>query len=411
MAKINPFRAVRPSKTNLGNFSSKSYKTYSKNELKKELKENPASFLSIINIKKDPSFASEKSKRYALVKKRFEAFKASDVLIKDTAPSYYIYETVQANGHLFCGVIATASAKDYDSHVIKKHEATISKRENTFKIYLENVRFNAAPVLLTYADDLTLETGIQNAKKKASEFNSWATENETHKLWCVDDPEDVIFIQKAFQNIPSLYIADGHHRSASSALLARELKSEKHPTTEASYNHFLSYLVPESQLKIYDYNRVIKDLNGLSTDAFLEKISVDFKLENKGSKPYKSSKRHDISMYLEGTFYSLSLRVTKQNSDSAIQQLDTHILQTHLLEPILGVTNVRTNLRIGYIYGADSLEQIKATVDRGDHAVGFGLFPIEAKELMAIADSDAVMPPKSTYIYPKLRSGITIYEF
>jgi len=156
---------------------------------------------------------------------------------------------------------------------------------------------------------------------------------------------------------------------------------------------------------------VIKDLNGLSTDAFLEKISVDFKLENKGSKPYKSSKRHDISMYLEGTFYSLSLRTTKQNNQSAIDQLDTHILQTHLLEPILGITNVRTNLRIGYVYDSDSMEQIKTTVDRGDHAVGFGLFPIEAKELMAIADSDAVMPPKSTYIYPKLRSGITIYEF
>ena len=411
MAKINPFKGVRPSKTNVQNFSSKSFKTYSKNELEEELKKHPTSFLSIINIKKNPSLEIEKPKRYELVKEKFEAFKASDVLIKDTAPSYYIYETVQANGHLFCGVIATASAEDYDNHVIKKHEATISKRENTFKTYLETVRFNAAPVLLTYADDLTLETGIQNTKKKASEFNSWATENETHKLWCVDDPEDVIFIQKAFQNIPSLYIADGHHRSASSALLARELKLEEHPTTEASYNHFLSYLIPESQLKIYDYNRVIKDLNGLSTDAFLEKISVDFKLENKGSKPYKSSKRHDISMYLEGTFYSLSLRTTKQNNQSAIDQLDTHILQTHLLEPILGITNVRTNLRIGYVYGSDSMEQIKTTVDRGDHAVGFGLFPIEAKELMAIADSDAVMPPKSTYIYPKLRSGITIYEF
>jgi len=156
---------------------------------------------------------------------------------------------------------------------------------------------------------------------------------------------------------------------------------------------------------------VIKDLNGLSTEAFLEKISVDFEVEYKGTTPYKSSKRHDISMYLEGAFYSLSLRATKQNNSSAIEQLDTYILQTHMLEPILGITNVRTNLRIGYIYGSDSMEQIKTTVDRGAHAVGFGLFPIEAKELMDIADSDAVMPPKSTYIYPKLRSGITIYEF
>jgi len=411
MAKINPFKGVRPSKTNVQNFSSKSFKTYSKNELEEELKKHPTSFLSIINIKKNPSLEIEKPKRYELVKEKFEAFKASNILITDTAPSYYIYETTQANGHLFCGVIATAHVEDYDTHVIKKHEATISKRENTFKNYLETVRFNAAPVLLTYPDDLTLETCIETAKLNASEFNSWATENETHKLWCADNQEDVRRIQKAFQNIPSLYIADGHHRSASSALLARELKLKEKTTADPSYNHFLTYLIPESQLKIYDYNRVIKDLNGLSTEVFLEKISIDFELEYKGSKPYNSSKRHDISMYLDGTFYSLSLRTTKQNNQSAINQLDTHILQTHLLEPILGITNVRTNLRIGYIYGSDSMEQIKTTVDRGAHAVGFGLFPIEAKELMAIADSEAVMPPKSTYIYPKLRSGITIYEF
>jgi len=411
MAKITPFKAVRPSKKNVQNFSSRSYKTYSENELKKELKENPSSFLSIINIKKDSAFGSEKSKRYELVKERFEAFKDSNVLIKDPAPSYYIYETVQANGHQFCGLIATASVEDYDSNAIKKHEATISKREHTFKNYLKTVRFNAAPVLLTYPNDLNLATKIKNAKLNASELNSWSTENETHKLWCVNNSEDVHLIQKAFETIPSLYIADGHHRSASSALLARELNSENTATSIASHNHFLSYLIPEGQLKIYDYNRVIKDLNGLSTKTFLEKISTDFNLEKKGSKPYKSSNRHDISMYLEGTFYSLSLRATKQNSLFTIHQLDTHILQTHLLEPILGITNVRTNPRIGYIYGADSMEQIKATVDRGDHAVGFGLYPIETKELMAIADSNEVMPPKSTYIYPKLRSGITIYEF
>jgi uncharacterized protein (DUF1015 family) len=411
MAKINPFQAVRPTKKNVQNFSSRSYKTYSKDELKKELKENPTSFLSIINIKKNPSFSPEKSKRYELVKKRFEAFKTSNILIKDPLPSYYIYETIQANGHLFCGVIATASVEDYENQIIKKHEATISKRENTFKNYLKKVRFNAAPVLLTYSNNLTLETGIQNAKKKASEFHSWTSENEIHKLWCINDPETVNFIQKGFLNIPTLYIADGHHRSASSVLLARELNQREHTTSDAYCNHFLTYLIPESQLKIYDYNRVITDLNGLSCSAFLEKIRVDFEIENKGSTPYKSSKRHDISMYLEGAFYSLSLRTTKQKNQPVINQLDTHILQTHLLEPILGIKNVRTNSRIGYIYGADSMEQIKATVDSGAHAVGFGLFPIETRELMDIADSGAVMPPKSTYIYPKLRSGITIYEF
>ena len=411
MAKIYPFKAVRPSKETLQNFSSRSYKTYSKNELKEELEKNPNSFLSIINIKKDASFAIEKSKRYEMVRKKYDEFKASKILNTDALASFYIYETLQENGHLFCGVMATASVEDYKTDVIKKHEATISKRVNTFKNYLKTVRFNAAPVLLTYPDDVALESGIKKAKLNAIEVNSWTSNNETHKLWCVENLEDIHFIQGAFHNIPSLYIADGHHRSASSTLLAQELKAMQKAETNAPYNRFLTYLIPESQLKIYDYNRVIKGLNGLSTATFLEKIGVNFNVENKGENPYRSLRKNDISMYLEGVFYSLSLREINQHSAAAIDQLDTHILQTYILEPILGVTNVRTNNRIGYIHGVDSLEQIKMAVDRGEYQLGFGLFPIQTKALFAIADSDAVMPPKSTYIYPKLRSGITIYEF
>jgi len=410
MAKIYPFRAVRPSKENLHNFSSKSYSTYSKTELKNELDKNPASFLSIINIKKDPVFNVEKSKRYELVRKKYEEYIASKILIKDPSSAFYIYEIIRENGLQFCGVIATASVEDYDTNVIKKHEATISKRENNFKNYLKTVRFNAAPVLLTYPDISVLETSIRRGQLNSTTINSWSTENETHKLWSVENLEDILSIQNEFQKIPSLYIADGHHRSASSALLAREKKSAPKTPIKESYNRFLTYLIPESQLKIHDYNRIIKDLNGLSTTTFLEKISRVFELENKGKKPYKSSKKHDISMYVDGSFYSLSLRASYKKNTVVINQLDTYILQSLVLEPILGITNIRTNKRIEYIHGSNSLEQIKAAVDSGAFAVGFGLFPIQTKELMAIADSDAVMPPKSTFIYPKLRSGNTIYE-
>ncbi|MDC1472366.1 DUF1015 domain-containing protein [Flavobacteriaceae bacterium] len=410
MAKIYPFEAVRPSKEALENFSSKSYKSYTEKELRDSLKKNPDTFLSIITIKKDTSLAVDKSRRYEMVRQKYDQFIDSKILIKDSIAAFYIYETTQENGDQFSGIMATASVEDYNTNIIKKHEATIAKREHTFKTYLNTVRFNAAPVLLTYSDNLSLETDIQNAKKKAADFSSWTTGNETHKLWRVNDPEAVHCIQKGFQNIPSLYIADGHHRSASSALLAREKKGTLKTPENNSFNRFLTYLIPESQLKIYDYNRVIKDLNGLSTADFLEKISVIFEVKNKGKNPYKSLKANAISMYIDGLFYSLSLRKTKQDNSSAINKLDTYILQTQLLEPILNITNVRTNKRIAYIHGANSLEQIKATVDRGDYAVGFGLFPIDTKTLMAIADSDAVMPPKSTYIYPKLRSGITIYE-
>ena len=410
MAKIYPFEAVRPSKEALENFSSKSYKSYTEKELRDSLKKNPDTFLSIITIKKDTSLIVDKSRRYEMVRQKYDQFIDSKILIKDSIAAFYIYETTQENGDQSSGIMATASVEDYNTNIIKKHEATIAKREHTFKTYLNTVRFNAAPVLLTYSDNLSLETDIQNAKKKAADFSSWTTGNETHKLWRVNDPEAVHCIQNSFQNIPSLYIADGHHRSASSALLAREKKGTLKTPENNSFNRFLTYLIPESQLKIYDYNRVIKDLNGLSTAEFLEKISVVFEVKNKGKNPYKSLKANAISMYIDGLFYSLSLRKSKQDNSSAINKLDTYILQTQLLEPILNITNVRTNKRIAYIHGANSLEQIKATVDRGDDAVGFGLFPIDTKTLMAIADSDAVMPPKSTYIYPKLRSGITIYE-
>ena len=345
------------------------------------------------------------------MKNKFRDLKTKKVLIKDSSPAFYIYETRQGDGHLFCGIIAGASVKDYNINVIKKHEATITKREYSFKEYLKAVRFNAAPVLLTFPDDRNIEKGIEAAKINAQEINSWSNENETHKIWCIDNASDINILTKAFANVPSLYIADGHHRSASSALLASEMDINLSAKKDNAYNYFLSYLIPEKQLKIYDYNRLIKNLNGLTPKAFLNKIKLVFDVEDKGADPYSSSVKNEISMYLSGSFYSLSLHKSIQNNATAISQLDTQILQSHLLEPILGIKNERTDKRISYIHGKDSMEQIKTAVDRRDHAVGFGLFPIQTEELKAIADSGGVMPPKSTYIYPKLRSGITIYEF
>ena len=411
MAEIVPFKAIRPCKKHLQNFSSKSYKSYTTEELKNTLQKSPLSFLSIIHLKKNLSRVLKKSERFELVKNKFRDLKTKKVLIKDSSPAFYIYETRQGDGHLFCGIIAGASVKDYNINVIKKHEATITKREYSFKEYLKAVRFNAAPVLLTFPDDRNIEKGIEAAKINAQEINSWSNENETHKIWCIDNASDINILTKAFANVPSLYIADGHHRSASSALLASEMDINLSAKKDNAYNYFLSYLIPEKQLKIYDYNRLIKNLNGLTPKAFLDKIKLVFDVEDKGADPYSSSLKNEISMYLSGSFYSLSLHKSIQNNATAISQLDTQILQSHLLEPILGINNERTDKRISYIHGKDSMEQIKTAVDRRDDAVGFGLFPIQTEELKAIADSGAVMPPKSTYIYPKIRSGITIYEF
>jgi len=411
MAKIVPFKAIRPSKKHLQNFSSRSYKSYSLNELQHTLKKNPFSFLSIIHLKKNLNGFLKKSQRYQLVRNRFRDLLDKKVLVKDSLPAIYIYETKQSDKHLFCGIIAGASVEDYNNNTIKKHEATITKRENTFKNYLKAVRFNAAPVLLTFADNQNINKVIQTAKNNATEIDDWITENETHKMWRVDMDCDVKKFTKTFEGIPNLYIADGHHRSASSALLAKEIDTNPSDQTNKAYTHFLSYLIPESQLQIYGYNRLIKNLNGLSIDQLLYKIKLVFEIEKKRADIYCSTQKNEISMYLSGKFYSLSLRKSIQNKETAINKLDTQILQTHLLEPILGIKNVRTDKRISYVYGKDSMKEIKKAVDSGEQAVGFGLFPIQINELKAIADSGAVMPPKSTYIYPKLRSGITIYDF
>jgi uncharacterized protein (DUF1015 family) len=411
MAEIVPFKAIRPCKEQLQNFSSKSYKSYSLNEIQSTLKRNPLSFLSIIHLKKNLNGSLKRSERYQLVKNKFRDLIDEKILIKDPSPAFYIYETRQADNHLFCGVIAGASVEDYNNNVIKKHEATIAKRENTFKNYLKAVRFNAAPVLLTFADNQTINKGIQTAKNNAKEINEWTTENETHKIWHIDKNNDIEILAKAFASIPKLYIADGHHRSASSVLLAKEIGANSTSKLNKAHTHFLSYLIPESQLKIYDYNRLIKNLNGLTVDQLLYKINLVFEIDKKETNLHFSTRKNEICMYLSGNFYSLYLRKTIEDKTTAINQLDTQILQTYLLEPILGIENVRTDKRISYIYGKDSMKQIKTAVDCGEQAVGFGLFPIQINELKAIADSGAVMPPKSTYIYPKLRSGITIYDF
>tara|TARA_B110000459_G_scaffold191943_1_gene228588 strand:- start:68 stop:748 length:681 start_codon:yes stop_codon:yes gene_type:complete len=223
------------------------------------------------------------------VKNKFEYLRAKKVLIKDSLHAFYIYETRQEVGNLFCGITAGASIKDYNTNVIKKHEATITKREINFKIYLKAVQFNAAPVLLTYSDDPVIEKGIETAKKNAEEINAWNDEDQTHKIWCINNLNDIITLKKMFANVPSLYIADNHHRSVSSALLANEMDINLSAKNDNAYNYFLSYLIPEKQLNIYDYNRLIKNLNGITPKAFIDEIKLLFNVEDKGVDPYSSS--------------------------------------------------------------------------------------------------------------------------
>lgn len=412
MAKIIPFKAVRPTRDKVSLVASRSYQSYTQAELEARLDYNPFSFLHIVN----PGYKYHKDitgkERYALVRNRYLEFKEDAIFVQDEKPSYYIYKIVNRDGYSFSGIVAATSSDDYKNDVIKKHEDTIEYRENVFKEYLKTVGFNAEPVLLTYPDNSIIHDIITEAQKSRAEFEFTTTYRDTHYLWKLDDAEVIDVIRKEFDNMETIYIADGHHRSASSYLLSEELKSEnKSHVGNEPYNYFMSYLIPESELKIYEFNRLVKDLNGLSKEAFLIQLDAMYRIENRGVELYRPNNKHHFSMYLDGEFYSLYLRKNNYEFGTSLDALDTQILYKTILEPILGISDLRNDTRITYSHGKNDLVNIKSKIDKGEFTVGFGLVPITVEELKAIADDGLTMPPKSTCIEPKLRSGVTIYEF
>ncbi len=412
MATIKPFRAIRPTRAIVGLVAARSYQSYTIEEREARMDYNPYSFLHIVNpgYKYDQVITGDE--RYKLVRNRYLEFKEDGIFIQDESPSLYIYKIVNRYGEEFNGIIAATSAKDYKDNIIRKHEDTFEKREQTFKNYLKTVGFNAEPVLLTYPDNQTIASIIKETQKKHAEFEFTMTYRDTHYLWKLEDKVAISKIQKEFEKMKAIYIADGHHRSASSYLLYED-KKEGNPNFDekASYNFFMSYLIPESDLVIHDFNRLIKDLNGLTKEKFLIRLDSVYRIENKGRVPYKPSKPHHFSMYLDGEFYSLYLRKARYNSQTALDDLDAEVLYKTILKPILGIDDLRNNDRISYVNGRHEMITIKTSVDSGEFRVGFGMCPATIQQIKSIADEGLTMPPKSTYILPKLRSGITIYEF
>ncbi|OUS00726.1 hypothetical protein A9Q86_08170 [Flavobacteriales bacterium 33_180_T64] len=412
MAKIRPFKAVRPTRDKVSLVASRSYQTYTQAEREARLDYNPFSFLHIVNPGYKYAREITGTERYTLVKNRYLEFKEDNVFIHDDIASYYIYKIVDRNHQVFNGIVAAASAEDYEKDIIKKHEDTIEYREHIFKDYLKTVGFNAEPVLLTYPDNKTISNIIEEIQKERAEFEFTTTYRDTHYLWKLEQKDAIEIIQKEFENMSTIYIADGHHRSASSYLLYKDQKeSNPNHTGNESYNHFMSFLIPESELKIHEFNRLVKDLNGLSKEEFLIQLDTIFRIENRGVMPYKPSKKHHFSMYLDGEFYSLYLRKSLYNFETALDALDAQILYHTILKPILGINDLRNDVRIDYINGKKDIINVKGRIDNGEFAVGFGMVPVTINEIKQIADEGLKMPPKSTFIEPKLRSGVTIYEF
>ena len=281
-----------------------------------------------------------------------------------------------------------------------------------FEQYLKIVGFNSEPVLLTYPDNQELKEILETAMQSRPEYEFTTTYRDTHYLWNIDNKSIISRVESIFSEINKLYIADGHHRSASSSLLALDLEKENpNHTGNEAYNFFMSYLIPESDLKIYEFNRLIRDLNGLSKEEFLISIDQYYRIENRGYVYYKPTKKHHFSMYLDGEYYSLYLRKEEYTIENSLDSLDVQILYETILKPILGIQDLRNNDRIEYPHGNSDLAYLKSKIDSGEFVVGFNLLPVTIQELKNVANEGLTMPPKSTFIEPKLRSGITIYEF
>ncbi|WP_299386326.1 DUF1015 domain-containing protein [uncultured Lacinutrix sp.] len=412
MANIKPFCAVKPTRDKVSLVASRSYQSYTQAEREGRLNYNPFSFLHIVN----PGYKYAKeisgAERYQLVKNRYLEFKEDGVFKQDKKPSFYIYKIVDRDQQTFNGIVAAASVEDYQNDVIKKHEDTIASREIVFKDYLKTVGFNAEPVLLTYPDNNAISNVITEIQKERAEFEFTTTYRDTHYLWQIDNEAHIKIITEAFASMNTLYIADGHHRSSSSNLLCKNLKAEnKNHNGDETYNYFMSFLIPESELQIHEFNRLAKDLNGLTKEEFLIKLDTTYRIENRGIMPYKPSKPHHFSMYLDGEFYSLYLRKASYKFETSLDELDAQLLYQTILKPILEIEDLRHDKRIDYLSGKKDIVNLKSKIDSGEFKVGFGMIPATIEQMKRIADDGLKMPPKSTYIEPKLRSGVTIYEF
>lgn len=412
MAIVKPFKGIRPAKDKVHLVASRSVDTYTLPELNAKLAENPFTFLHIIKPKfgaelKVPTGSPEYLKK---IKAKYEDFLKENVLVHDHEKSFYVYRQ-EKDDHTYTGIIGCASIDDYFNGVIKVHEQTITHKEEKLRDYLEICDFNAEPVLFTYPPDKEIDHTVKEITKQEPVYDFTTTDKVRHKLWLINDKLNVDIISERFKHIPAVYIADGHHRSASSALLGQKKREQnKNYTGKESWNYFLGIYFPENQLKIYDFNRVVKDLNGLAVPELVEKIKEKFDVEEVKENIYKPNKQHNFSMYLDGKWYSLTAKKEIIHTNDPVGNLDASILSEHILGPLFNIKDLKTDKRIAFIAGSKGAEALKKQVDSGKMKVAFGLYPVAIQQLKHIADTNHTMPPKTTYIEPKLRSGLVIYS-
>jgi len=412
MATVKPFRGIRPPKHLIEKVASRPYDVLNSEEARKEAEGNPMSLYHIIKPEIDFPAGTDEHDEYVYGKavENFRAFRNNGWLVQDDTDHYYIYAQTM-DGRTQYGIVVAANVHDYVNGVIKKHELTRRDKEDDRMRHVQVNNANIEPVFFAFPDNERLEEVIRTVTAGEPDYDFVAPDGFGHHFWVVEGKELTDTITEEFDRMPNLYIADGHHRSAAAARVGLEkAAADPNHTGKEEYNYFLAVAFPASHLRIIDYNRVVRDLNGLTPEGFLKALEKDFTVEDKGTEIYRPARLHNFSLYLQGHWYSLTPREGRYNDADPIGVLDVTISSDLILRDILGITDLRTDKRIDFVGGIRGLGELKRRVDSGEMAMALALYPVSMKQLMDIADTGNIMPPKTTWFEPKLRSGLVIHE-
>ena len=410
MVRIKPFAAVRPPKELVEEVAARPYDVLNSAEAKAEASEKSLLHITKPEIDFEPMPDEHSQEVYDQAVKNFKSWQEKGWLVQDSKPCYYIYAQTM-NGKTQYGLVLCAHTDDYSEGKIKKHELTRKDKEDDRMVHVRIQNANIEPVFFSYPDNAEIDAIVRKYTAGKPEYDFTAEDGFGHHFWVIDDDDTVRRITEIFKDIPAFYVADGHHRTAAAARVGAEKRTGNPAHTgDEEYNFFMAVAFPESQLTIIDYNRVVKDLNGLTVEEFLKALEEDFIVEKKGKEICKPDHLHNFSMYLGGEWYSLEAREGRYDDSDPIGVLDVTILSNLVLDRILGIKDLRTDKRIDFVGGIRGLGELSKRVDSGEMAVAFALYPVSMKQIVDIADSGNIMPPKTTWFEPKLRSGLAIHK-
>lgn len=410
---IKPFRGIRPPQSLVEQVSSRPYDVLNSEEARKEAQGNEKSLYHIIKpeINFEPGTDEHDPKVYQSAREHFDLFQKNGWLVQDNEEKYYIYAQTM-DGRTQYGLVVAAWVEDYMEGRIKKHELTRRDKEEDRMKHVRVNNANLEPVFFAYPHRDDLDAIVADITSRTPEYDFVAPpEGFRHTFWLINDPQTIERITHIFSEIPAMYIADGHHRSAAAALVGNEKKLQNpHHTGNEEYNYFLAVCFPDNQLNIIDYNRVVRDLNGLTDEQFLSALQEDFEVEPKGNEIYRPAALHNFSLYLAGQWYSLTAKPGRYNDSDPIGVLDVSVSSNLILDKILGIKDLRSDKRIDFVGGIRGLGELKRRVDSGEMRVALALYPVTMQQIIDIADSGNIMPPKTTWFEPKLRSGLVIHS-